>query len=87
MLVEIAQSRGWTEILIEGGGGILGSAFAVGLVNEVHLFVAPKILGGLAAPGPVGDPGITKMLYARMLRLMEGQICGPDIRLRYLVEP
>ena len=87
VLVEIAQSRGWTEILIEGGGGILGSAFAVGLVNEVHLFVAPKILGGLAAPGPVGDPGITKMLYARMLRLMEGQICGPDIRLRYLVEP
>ena len=86
VLGEIAQSRGWTEILVEGGGGILGSAFAMGMVNEVHLFLAPKILGGLAAPGPVGDPGITKMVYARMLRLMESQISGPDIRLRYLVE-
>ena len=82
----IAQSRGWAEILIEGGGGILGAVFSMGFVNEVHLFLAPKILGGLAAPGPVGDPGVPKMAHARMLRLVESQVSGPDIRLRYLVE-
>ncbi len=83
---EISQSRGWTEILIEGGGGLLGAAFASGLVNELHIFVAPKILGGVDAPGPVGDPGALNMVEARKLCFVESQISGPDIRLRYLVE-
>lgn len=84
-LGDIAQSRGWTEILLEGGGGILGAAFALGMVNEAHLFVAPKILGGVVAPGPVGDPGAPTMADAHMLRLLESEVSGPDVRLRYLL--
>jgi diaminohydroxyphosphoribosylaminopyrimidine deaminase/5-amino-6-(5-phosphoribosylamino)uracil reductase len=34
-----------TSLLIEGGGQVLGSAFAAGIVDKVLFFYAPKILG------------------------------------------
>lgn len=89
-LQEMAQSRGWTEILLEGGAGILGAAFARGIVNEAHVFVGAKILGGVVAPGPigapVGDPGAISMAGAHQLTLAQCQVSGPDVRLRYWVQ-
>ena len=35
-----------TSLLIEGGGKIIASALAAGIVDKVNLFYAPKILGG-----------------------------------------
>jgi diaminohydroxyphosphoribosylaminopyrimidine deaminase/5-amino-6-(5-phosphoribosylamino)uracil reductase len=35
-----------TSLLIEGGGTVLGAAFASGIVDKVCFFYAPKILGG-----------------------------------------
>ena len=35
-----------TSLLIEGGGKIIASALAAGIVDKVTLFYAPKILGG-----------------------------------------
>ncbi|SMC79354.1 diaminohydroxyphosphoribosylaminopyrimidine deaminase / 5-amino-6-(5-phosphoribosylamino)uracil reductase [Desulfocicer vacuolatum DSM 3385] len=34
------------SVLIEGGGTVVGSALAAGVVNKVMFFLAPKILGG-----------------------------------------
>ena len=42
-----------TNVLVEGGAGLLGSLFDAGFVDEVHAFVAPKIVGG-AGPSAVG---------------------------------
>jgi diaminohydroxyphosphoribosylaminopyrimidine deaminase/5-amino-6-(5-phosphoribosylamino)uracil reductase len=39
-------SVGITSLLIEGGGAVLGSAFAAGVVHKICFFYAPKILGG-----------------------------------------
>ena len=86
----MAQSRGWTEILLYGGAGILGAAFARGIVNEAHVFVGAKILGGVVAPGPIGspigDPGAISMAGAHQLILAQCQVSGPDVRLRYWVQ-
>jgi diaminohydroxyphosphoribosylaminopyrimidine deaminase/5-amino-6-(5-phosphoribosylamino)uracil reductase len=42
--------RGWSNVLIEGGAKLAGSALAAGIVDRVAFFVAPKILGaGLSA--------------------------------------
>ena len=38
--------KGITSVLIEGGGKVLGEAFDRGLVDRVHLFMAPVFLGG-----------------------------------------
>ncbi len=89
-LQELAQSRHWTEILLEGGAQILGAAFARGMVNEAHVFLGAKILGGVGAPGPigspVGDPGVFSMAAAHPLILANCQVSGPDVRLRYWVQ-
>ncbi len=36
---------GVTNLLIEGGGKVLGAAFAAGVVNEIAFFIAPMTLG------------------------------------------
>jgi len=38
--------RGVTSVLIEGGGEVIGSAFKGRLVDAVHFYIAPLILGG-----------------------------------------
>ncbi|MGA6924671.1 MAG: bifunctional diaminohydroxyphosphoribosylaminopyrimidine deaminase/5-amino-6-(5-phosphoribosylamino)uracil reductase RibD [Desulfosarcina sp.] len=39
-------SMGITSLLIEGGGTVIGSAFAAAIVDKICFFYAPKILGG-----------------------------------------
>ena len=38
--------KGVTSILVEGGGGLIGAALRTGIVDKIHFFYAPKILGG-----------------------------------------
>jgi diaminohydroxyphosphoribosylaminopyrimidine deaminase / 5-amino-6-(5-phosphoribosylamino)uracil reductase len=50
--------RRLTNVLVEGGGQLLGSLYDLHLVDEAHVFVAAKFVGGHAAPGPVGGHGL-----------------------------
>ena len=38
--------RQMTNVLVEGGGELLGSIFAMNAIDEVHVFIAPIIIGG-----------------------------------------
>ena len=42
-------ARDITSVLIEGGGDVLGQAFDQRLVNEIHFYFAPLLLGGPVA--------------------------------------
>ena len=44
LAAELGQ-RKMTNVLLEGGGTLLGSFFDACLVDEVHAFIAPKIVG------------------------------------------
>ena len=68
---------GIRKILVEGGGRIHASAFMQGLVDEVYIFIAPKIIGGIAALTPVADPGIKLMRNAINLKDMTVTRIGP----------
>ena len=59
--------RGVVNLLVEGGGKTLGSLFDDGLVDKVHAFVAPVIIGGIDAASPVEGMGAEFM--ARAVRL------------------
>lgn len=59
MLRELAQ-REMTNVLIEGGGHVLGACFDARLVDEAHIFIAPKLVGG-SGPSPVAGTGIADM--------------------------
>ena len=63
-----------TNVMVEGGGETLGAFFDSGNVDEIHAFIAPKIIGG-AAQSPVGGDGwetmneVLKLESTRIQRL------------------
>ena len=63
-LMKILGKREITSVLIEGGGEINASAIAAGVVDKVMCFVAPKLIGGQNAPGPIGGIGIRSLADA-----------------------
>jgi diaminohydroxyphosphoribosylaminopyrimidine deaminase/5-amino-6-(5-phosphoribosylamino)uracil reductase len=73
-------NRRFTNVLVEGGSGLLGSFLDVGAVDEFHVYVAPKIAGG-GGPSPVAGVGIERM--AKALRLVEftSESSGEDVYL------
>lgn len=44
------QEAGLEQIMVEGGGELIFSLFEAGLVDELRVFVGPKIIGGRDAP-------------------------------------
>ncbi|WP_145313699.1 bifunctional diaminohydroxyphosphoribosylaminopyrimidine deaminase/5-amino-6-(5-phosphoribosylamino)uracil reductase RibD [Gimesia fumaroli] len=56
-LLELGRKE-MTNILIEGGGSLLGSCFDARLIDEVHVFIAPKIVGGKTAITPLAGQGL-----------------------------
>ena len=60
-LMAILGRREITSVLIEGGSEINASAVAAGIVDKVTCFIAPKIIGGRNAPGPIGGEGFPKL--------------------------
>lgn len=71
--------RGINKILVEGGGEVLASAFKAGLVDEVLIFIAPKIIGGRNTKTPVEGEGITDLKKAWLLKDISVATIGPDI--------
>jgi hypothetical protein len=71
--------RGVTSVLVEGGGILLGNLFDAGLVDKVMAFVAPVVIGGRLAPGPVGGRGAPAMAEALRLGRVRVREVGGDV--------
>lgn len=80
LLDELGRRR-WTNLLVEGGSRILGALFDLGEIDEVHVFVAPKLVGGASALGPLGGRGHEKMSAALALSAgsLAREFVGPDV--------
>lgn len=70
-----------TSILVEGGAEASASLLEANLVDRVYAFIAPKIIGGRSAPGPVGGKGIPDMKDAILLEDIETKNVGNSILL------
>ncbi|MHB8194345.1 MAG: bifunctional diaminohydroxyphosphoribosylaminopyrimidine deaminase/5-amino-6-(5-phosphoribosylamino)uracil reductase RibD [Bellilinea sp.] len=57
-----------TSLLVEGGGQVLSSFISTKLVDEVWAVIAPIIIGGESAPGPVRGLGVEKVAEAFQLQ-------------------
>lgn len=79
--------RGIINLLAEAGSTLTASLFALGLADKVYAFVAPKVVGGSAAPTPVGGEGVATMDAARLLRLAKVERLGPDVLLVAYPQP
>eukprot|EP00913_Durusdinium_trenchii_P023325 g21903.t1 len=78
-LLRTLGERTMTHVLVEGGGGLLGSLFDDNLVDEVHVFVAPKIVGGSNAVSPVAGTGRAQISELSDLDSPEIQTPGGDV--------
>lgn len=80
VLAELGRRR-MTNVLVEGGSQILGAALDAGQIDEVHAFVAPRIIGGSAAPSPLAGAGLAPMQTALMLAHTRLTDSGGDVYL------
>jgi diaminohydroxyphosphoribosylaminopyrimidine deaminase/5-amino-6-(5-phosphoribosylamino)uracil reductase len=72
--------EGVTQILVEGGGVLAAALLRAHLVDELHWFVAPRLLGGDGRPA-LGDLGLKSLADTPLL---EGQVrrVGGDLYIR-----
>ncbi len=75
-------SKRCTNVLVEGGSQLLGCAFDAGCVDEAHVFIAPKIIGGSQALRAVGGKGIEWMNHALRLHRIQSETFDGDIYVR-----
>lgn len=71
--------RGVRSVLVEGGAGIHGAFVTDGVYDRLAVVCAPRILGGAAAPGPVGGEGIGALAAAPRLESMSSRALGDDL--------
>jgi diaminohydroxyphosphoribosylaminopyrimidine deaminase / 5-amino-6-(5-phosphoribosylamino)uracil reductase len=79
--------RQMTNVLIEGGGRVLGSLLDMREIDEAHIFIAPKLIGGLGAPGPVAGEGVAVLDEALKLDSPAIELLDGDIYVRGRVLP
>ena len=77
-LLEKLAAMEITSVLVEGGSEVHGAFIDAGLAERVYAFIAPKIIGGKNAIGPVGGIGCTDMGKALKLHDVEYKQLGAD---------
>ena len=75
--------EGVRSVLLEGGPTVAGAFVDAGCVDEVLLYVAPKLLG--AGPVSLRDAGIGTLADAVQLDIIEAVLLGGDLRIRAAV--
>ncbi len=66
LLAELGR-RHMTNVLVEGGATLLGTFRDAGAIDEAHVFIAAKIIGGANAPSPIGGTGSQMIADAQPL--------------------
>jgi diaminohydroxyphosphoribosylaminopyrimidine deaminase/5-amino-6-(5-phosphoribosylamino)uracil reductase len=78
-LLERLGSLKMTNILVEGGSQLFGTLLDARQIDEVHVFIAPKLFGGEKAPSPIGGAGIGDVSAALQLENTKIQTLGEDV--------
>lgn len=67
------------SILLEGGSDLGFSSLKEGIIDKVLIYIAPKMIGGEKAKGPLGGLGIERLKDAFLLKNIENKRIGNDI--------
>jgi diaminohydroxyphosphoribosylaminopyrimidine deaminase/5-amino-6-(5-phosphoribosylamino)uracil reductase len=78
LLDELGRRR-MTNVLVEGGADLLGSLFDAGQIDEVHVFIAPRLFGGQKGRSPIRGAGIEQVTDALQLDSVQTQRLADDI--------
>jgi diaminohydroxyphosphoribosylaminopyrimidine deaminase/5-amino-6-(5-phosphoribosylamino)uracil reductase len=78
LLDELGRRR-LTNVLVEGGAEVLGSFLDARAVDEVHVFIAPRLAGGAGAKTPIGGTGAAAIAAALSLKGWRVQMVEDNI--------
>jgi 2,5-diamino-6-(ribosylamino)-4(3H)-pyrimidinone 5'-phosphate reductase len=84
-LLERLHQRGVERLLLEGGGELNWAFLRDDLIDELHVTIAPVLLGGRAAPTLLEGEGLA-MRAQRKLQLEELHREGDELYCRYSVK-
>jgi len=79
MMKKLAQSLEVSNILVEGGGTLIGSLFDEGLIDKMLFFISPKIIGGKEAISSVMGKGVSRIDNAVKLKDIKLKRIGEEI--------
>ena len=77
-LLEYLGAEGVVSLLVEGGGGVLGAMLDARLIDKVHVFLGPVLIGGAGARSPIEGNGATLMADAWRLERTSMEPIGED---------
>jgi 2,5-diamino-6-(ribosylamino)-4(3H)-pyrimidinone 5'-phosphate reductase len=86
LLMAKLHELGIGRLMVEGGGTLIASLFAYGLVDEFYTFVGNLIIGGGDAPTPVDGRGFSNDNGFVRLSLMDVGEVGEGVLLRWRVK-
>jgi diaminohydroxyphosphoribosylaminopyrimidine deaminase/5-amino-6-(5-phosphoribosylamino)uracil reductase len=81
-LLDALGQRRLTNVLVEGGAEVLGGCLDAGAVDEVQVFIAPRLAGGRGAKSPVGGAGVAHIAEALRLAEWSAEMIEGDVLLR-----
>jgi len=80
-LLDELGRRQMTNLLVEGGSEVFGTLMDLREMDEVHVFLALKLIGGKCAPTPIAGIGLEKMSAAIDLDDVQTEIVDSDIHI------
>jgi diaminohydroxyphosphoribosylaminopyrimidine deaminase/5-amino-6-(5-phosphoribosylamino)uracil reductase len=71
-------AREVVNVMCEGGSELAGSLLALAAVDELHVFMAPRLLGPRGRPGAVDWAGTENPADAPRIEPPHWELCGTD---------
>ena len=90
LLRHLCEAHGATNVLVEGGAGTTGRLLAQGMIDELMVFIAPKLIGDgagippLRLPDGIGNVGTIDQATALQLEHVER--LDDDVLVRYVLQ-
>ncbi|MDR3605813.1 MAG: RibD family protein, partial [Oligoflexia bacterium] len=81
-LIAALKKRGFESILVEGGGGLMWDFASRNLIDEYHVTLTPKIVGGRESPTLVEGAGFSPAEILE-LKLIRCKKLGDELYLTY----
>ncbi|HEY1859103.1 MAG TPA: bifunctional diaminohydroxyphosphoribosylaminopyrimidine deaminase/5-amino-6-(5-phosphoribosylamino)uracil reductase RibD [Gemmataceae bacterium] len=86
LLDELGKRR-MTNVLVEGGAAVLGSFLDARAMDEVHVFLAPVLIGGTDAKPAIAGQGLERVADALRLADWSSEALAGDFYLHGWVRP
>jgi riboflavin biosynthesis pyrimidine reductase len=86
-MLESLYDQGIRKLMVEGGGTMIAEFFRLDLVDELMLYIAPRIFGGSSAPTLADGPGfLPEQMPVLHLEAAEEFDDDGGVFIHYLVE-